>query len=217
MNLFHIDFYLGGSVMEQTIERILQNLKKRKINAKYFTTKEDAKQAILEEIKSDMIVGIGGSMTVKQMNLHEELMKAGNTVYWHWLVEPAQMSEVRKNAARADVYLTSTNALTEDGELINIDGVGNRVSSMFYGPKKTIVICGINKICPDLISGIDRIKTQACTKNARRLNRKTPCVATGQCHDCQSPDRMCNVTTIISGKPEEVDLNVYIVGEEIGY
>lgn len=203
--------------MEQRIEKVLTNLEKRKIKARYFETKEDAKTAILESITVDMSVGIGGSMSVMEMKLHEELLAAGNTVYWHWLVEPAKMSEVRRNASRADVYLSSTNALTEDGELINIDGVGNRVASMFFGPKKVIIICGINKICSDLISGIDRIKSQACTKNGARLNRKTPCAITGECTDCQSPDRMCNVTTIISGKPEEVDLNIFIVGEELGY
>jgi hypothetical protein len=195
----------------------MKNLENRKIKAKYFQTKEDVRNTILEEVKPDMTVGIGGSMSVKEMGLHEDLIKAGNTVYWHWLVEPTQMSDIRKNAHTSDIYLTGTNALTEGGELINIDGVGNRVASMFYGPKKVIVICGTNKICSDLISAIDRIKNETCTKNARRLNRKTPCAATGECSDCQSPDRMCNVTTIISGKPEEVDLNVYIVGEELGF
>jgi len=203
--------------MDQVIEKVLKNLEKRKINARYFETKDDVKSAILEEIKSDMTVGIGGSMSVKEMSLYEDLIKAGNTVYWHWQVEPSQMSDVRKKAHTSDIYLTGTNALTEGGEIINIDGVGNRVASMFYGPKKVIVICGVNKICADLISGIDRIKTEACYKNATRLNRKTPCAATGECNDCQSPDRMCNITTIISGKPEEVDLNVYIVGEELGF
>lgn len=203
--------------MDQIVNNVLKNLETRRIKAKYFETKEDAKNTILEEIKSDMTIGIGGSMSVKEMNLHEDLIKAGNIVYWHWLVKPGQMSDVRKKAHISDIYLTSTNALTEDGELINIDGVGNRVASMFYGPKKVIVICGTNKICPDLISGIDRIKKQACVNNARRLNRKTPCAATSECSDCKSPDRMCNVTSIISGKPEEVDLNVYIVGEELGF
>lgn len=203
--------------MDQIIEKALKNLEKRKIKAKYFENKEEAKKVILEEIKADMTVGIGGSMSIKEMNLQEDLIKAGNTVYWHWLVAPEQMSDVRKKAHTSDIYLTGTNALTEDGELINIDGVGNRVASMFYGPKKVIVVCGINKICSDLISAIDRTKSQACYKNATRLNRKTPCAATGECNDCQSADRMCNITTIISGKPEEVDLNVYIVGEALGF
>ena len=203
--------------MDQVVQKVLKNLEKRKIKAKYFETKEEARQAILKEIQPDATVGIGGSMSVKELSLHEDLMKAGNTVYWHWLVEPSQMSDTRRSAATVDIYLSGTNAITEDGELINIDGVGNRVATMFYGPKKTIVLCGINKICPDLISAIDRIKKVACVKNARRLNRKTPCSITGECNDCQSEDRMCNITTIISGKPTELDLNVYIVGEELGF
>lgn len=203
--------------MDERVEKTLKNLRSRNIDAEFFQTKEDVKKVLLNEIQSDMTVGIGGSMTIEEMNLHEELIEAGNTVYSHWKTDPLKMPETRKKASRADVYLTSTNALTEDGELINIDGVGNRVSSMFYGPDKTIIICGINKISPDLISGIDRIKSVACPQNARRLNRKTPCAETGQCNECHSPDRMCNVTTIISGKPTEIELKVYIVGEDLGY
>ncbi|SCY01299.1 lactate utilization protein [Alkaliphilus peptidifermentans] len=199
------------------IEMIISNLQKRKIPAKYFEKAEDAKKAILEEIKKEEVVGIGGSMTIHDMKLHEDLIKAGNPVHWHWLVEPSERNGVRQKAATADVYLTSTNALTEDGELINIDGVGNRVSGMFYGPKRVIVICGINKICSDIISGIDRIKNSACPPNAKRLGLKTPCAETGICNDCLSQDRMCNITTIINHKPMTVDLKVYIVGEELGY
>lgn len=203
--------------MEEVVRKVLNNLEKRKIKSKYFKTKEDVKKAILEEIASDMTVGIGGSMSVKEIEIYDDLINSGKTVYWHWLVDPSEMPDVRKRAHTADVYLSGTNAITEYGELINIDGVGNRVASMFYGPKKVIVICGTNKICADLISAIDRIKSEACYKNARRLNRKTPCSATGECNDCQSPDRMCNITTIIGGKPEEVDLNVYIVGQDLGF
>ncbi len=203
--------------MDNITEKVLQNLENRKINSKYFETKEDVKKAILDEISSDNTVGIGGSMSVKELNLYESLVEAGNTVYWHWLVSKEEMPSVRKNAHNSDVYLTGTNALTEEGELINIDGIGNRVASMFYGPKKVIVVCGINKICSDLVAAIDRIKNEACHKNSTRLKLKTPCAATGECTDCKSPDRMCNVTTIISGKPGEVDLNVYIVGEELGF
>lgn len=203
--------------MEQRIEKVLKNLGKRNISAKFFETKEETREAILKEIKQEMSVGIGGSMSVKELNLYEDLIKAGNQVHWHWLSEPSKMSETRRIAATSDIYLTGTNAITEDGELINIDGVGNRVASMFYGPQKVIVICGINKICSDLISAIDRIKNEACSKNANRLNLKTPCAVTGQCTDCQSPERMCNITTIISGRPMEIDLQVYIVGEKLGF
>lgn len=203
--------------MEAAIKEVIKNLEKRKINAKFFATKEDAKIELLQELEEEKNIGIGGSMTIMEMNLHEELMRKGKNVYWHWLVEPEKRNEVRQLASNADVYLTSTNALTESGELVNIDGMGNRVSAMFYGPKKVIVICGINKISSDLISAMDRIKAEACPPNAKRLGLKTPCASTDICNNCLSPDRMCNVTVIINHKPMAVDLNVYIVGESLGY
>ncbi|KAB3534476.1 lactate utilization protein [Alkaliphilus pronyensis] len=199
------------------INTILRNLEKKGIQFSYYETAEDAKQAILKEIQPDNVVGIGGSMTINSLKLYEELKRAGNTVYWHWKVDASEANEVRRKASTADVYLTSTNALTEEGELINIDGVGNRVAAMFYGPKKVIVVCGINKISTDLISAIDRIKARSCPPNAKRLGLKTPCAETDICNDCLSKDRMCNVTTIINHKPMTVDLKVIIIGEELGY
>lgn len=203
--------------METIVKELIRNLEKRKINAKFFNTKEEAKTEILKELETHTNIGIGGSMTIMEMNLHEELMKKGKNVHWHWLVEPEKRNEVRQLASNADVYLTSTNALTESGELVNIDGMGNRVSAMYYGPKKVIVVCGINKICSDLISAMDRIKTEACPPNAKRLGLKTPCALTENCNNCLSEDRMCNVTVIINHKPMTIDLNVYIIGESLGF
>ena len=201
----------------EKIQTVIKNLENRKIPAKYFETKEEAAKAILEEILPAESVGIGGSMTIKDMNLYEDLKKAGNDVYWHWMVEPEKRKEVLKAAAFTDVYLSSTNAITEGGELVNIDGVGNRVSGMYFGHKKVIVVCGINKLCTDVISAIDRVKQKACPQNARRLNLKTPCAITEECNDCLTQERMCNITTIINHKPMQTDLKVYIVGEELGY
>lgn len=203
--------------MEEKIEGVLQNLNQRNIKAKFFKTKEDVTSALLQEIKPDMTVGIGGSMTIKELGIYQALVDGGNKVYWHWMTEPEEVAATRTKASTADLYLTSTNALTEGGELVNIDGIGNRVASMFYGPKRTIVVCGINKITPDLISAIDRIKRDVSVRNARRLNLETPCVESGQCDNCHSSDKICNVMTVISGKPGAIDLNVYIVGEELGY
>lgn len=203
--------------MKEQIQKVIDSLEKKQIRAKYFDSKESVVDFIMAETASAATIGIGGSMTIFDLKLHELLMDQGKQVHWHWLVEPDKRPEVRELAAKADVYLTSTNALTEGGELINIDGVGNRVSAMFYGPKKVIVVCGVNKITSDLISAIDRIKLQACPKNATRLGLKTTCAVTGQCNDCLSAERMCNITTIINHKPMTVDLNVYIVGEELGY
>ncbi|SES76313.1 Uncharacterised ACR, YkgG family COG1556 [Natronincola peptidivorans] len=203
--------------MNDTIKTLMNNLEKRKIKTKYFATKEEAKKEVLNETDLYTTIGIGGSMTIKEMNLYEELVNKEKKVIWHWLVEPEKRYEVGKLASNAEVYLTSTNALTEKGDLVNIDGVGNRVSSMFYGPKKVIVICGVNKICSDLITAMDRIKREACPPNAKRLGLNVPCGITGNCNDCLSNERMCNVTVIINHKPMSVDLHVYIVGETLGY
>ncbi len=201
----------------EKIEVLIKNLEKRKIPARYFETKEAAAKAILEEISPEETVTIGGSMTIKDMNLYEDLKNAGNKVLWHWMVAPEERKALLKEAAFTDVFLSSTNAITEGGELVNIDGVGNRVSGMYFGHKKVIVVCGINKICTDVISAMDRVKQSACPQNAKRMNLKTPCAITNECNDCLSAERMCNITTIISHKPMSTELKVYIVGEALGF
>lgn len=202
--------------MENRIERLLEGFKKRKIPALYLENRQAAREKLLELIADQCAVGIGGSMTIEQLEIEDALKDKGCTVYWHWRVEAEKMNETRRQAAAADVYLSSTNAVTEDGVLINIDGFGNRVASMVFGPQKVIIVAGTNKIVGDVHQGLARIKRESCTQNARRLKRKTPC-ATGECTDCNSPERMCNVTTMIEGKPNGVEMVVLIVGDSMGY
>ncbi len=203
--------------MNKKVEKIIENLSNKKIKSKYFTSKEEAKREILREIKPKMTIGIGGSMTIKEMELYEAIDQSINPIYWHWMVQPEERPAIFPKAQRADLYLSSTNALTEEGELINIDGVGNRVSSMFFGPEKVIIVCGINKIVENHEAGIKRIKEIACPLNAKRLALKTPCAITGTCTDCSSEQRMCNITVTIQAKPAMVDLEVYIIDEKLGY
>jgi len=203
--------------MNQKIENTLKALKKNGFKARYFEDSKSAAKTLLEEISVTDKVGIGGSMTIKELGLPDALLQRGNTVYFHWLeTTPEGMDNARRNASTADVYLTSTNALTEKGQLVNIDGTGNRVSAMVFGPKKVYVVCGINKLVDDVDGAIKRIKDNAY-KNARRLNLKTPCAITEKCNDCDSPQRMCNVTTIIEKKPNKIDIEVMIIGESLGY
>lgn len=117
-----------------------------------------------------------------------------------------------------EYYLCSANALTQNGQIVNIDGTGNRVASTSFGPKNIIMIVGKNKLVDTIESGFERIKRECCPKNARRLNLKTPCAVTGKCNDCNSPDRLCNVSVVISGKPKGFD-NFYIilVNESLGF
>lgn len=201
--------------MDTGIEKTLKALKKNKIEAVFYERSSEAVTALLTEIAPDQTVGIGGSVTVKSLELPEKLLERGNQVFFHWL-NPEKSSEIRRNALKADIYLSSTNALTEEGQLVNIDGVGNRVVGMIYGPKKVFIICGINKIVGNLDEAIQHIKSNTY-KNARRLNLKTPCAVTGNCNDCDSPQRMCSVTTIIHRKPAETELKVILIGEELGY
>jgi hypothetical protein len=137
-----------------------------------------------------------------------------------WPQQQAKNDEERLNLFRksftSDVFLTSTNAVTESGKLFNVDATGNRVGAMFIGPKKTIVVCGVNKIVKDLDAAEKRVREWAAPQNAKRLNRKTPCVETGLCEDCSSPDRICNIYVTLAKKPARNDVVVILVGEYLG-
>jgi len=203
--------------MKENVEKVIKALNKNNIKARYFEDAESAMNVLLDEINVEESVGIGGSMTISQLGIPEKLKKRGNKVYFHWLEStPEDVDKARLLASRADVYLTSTNALTEKGQLVNIDGIGNRVTSMVYGPKKVFVLCGMNKITKDLDDALEHIKSNTY-RNARRLKLNTPCAITGKCNDCDSPQRMCNVTVIIEKKPNKVEIEVMIINEELGY
>lgn len=203
--------------MEKKIIRLIENLSNNNIKAEYVPSREEAKRKILDSVQPLMKIGIGGSMTIKELEILDAIDQSINPVFWHWMVNPEARPEIFPKAQSADLYLASSNALTEAGELINIDGVGNRVSAMFFGPKKVILVCGVNKIVESYEAGIKRIKEVACPLNAKRLGLKTPCGVTGNCTDCRHDQRMCNITVVIEKKPPLVDLEVLIVGEELGY
>ncbi len=183
----------------------------------FFENVDEAKKKILEDIQINQDIGIGGSMTVHDIKLYTELKNRGNKIYWHWLVDSKDKNKERQKASRADVYICSTNSITEDGKLINIDGVGNRVASMFYGHEKIIIIAGVNKIHKDEKDAIKRIKDIACPQNAKRLNLDTPCRHTGKCNDCNSPHRMCRVTVTIERNPMQSNIKIYLINKELGY
>lgn len=202
--------------MQEPAKRALEALEKNGMKAVYFEDSDSAVSYLMENINKDAKVGIGGSMTVKSLGIPEKLIERGNKVFFHWLEStPEGMDEARKNASQADVYLSSTNALTEEGQLVNTDKHGNRVAAMIHGPKKVYIICGENKIAKNLDAALQRIKENAY-KNARRLKLNTPCAVSEKCSDCRSPQRMCGVTTIINRKTA-TDLEVIILGQELGY
>lgn len=203
--------------MEDLVDLTVNNLKKNGFGVEYFDNINNAKKYLLSKIDDKIDIGIGGSMTIFDSNIHEELIKRGNSVYWHWLANDENKNETLEKAKNASIYLASSNAITSEGKLINIDGVGNRVSSMVYGHDKVYIIAGINKIVKDDKKAIERIKNESCPKNAERLKLNTPCRYTGKCNDCNSPDRMCNITVILEKNPMKADIEILIVNEELGY
>ena len=191
-------------------------LSARRFLPQVFDTAEEAKAAALEIIGSKS-VGIGGSATVRDMGLAEALQANGNDVYWHWLAAKEAKQAARDKALTADVYMCSVNALTADGRLVNIDGTGNRAAGLIYGPHEVVVIVGRNKIVGSLDEAMERIKRDACPANARRLGLDTPCARTGQCYDCRTDARMCNVTFILEAPTRPVKaFHVLIVKEDLG-
>lgn len=190
---------------------------KRGFKARVVGSIEDACKIVLEEVQPDQSVGVGGSVTVKESGLTDMLRERGNKVYFHWEVEKSRMDETRKLASQADVYLVSSNAVTEDGKLVNIDGIGNRVASMFYGPDKVYIICGRNKIVKNEEEAVHRIKSVACPKNAERLDWKAPCRKTGKCHDCLGEYRMCVIKVVLEYCPPGKEINLILVDQELGY
>ena len=180
-------------------------------------TKEDAAAYLNKEIDGTR-VGFGGSMTLKELGLFSLLSKH-NEVYSHWNTPDWRTgAEVLADAAKTAVFVTSVNGLAETGELINIDGTGNRVSSTLYGHKKVYFVVGRNKLAPTYDEALWRARNIASPKNAQRLGRKTPCAAKGEkCYDCKSPERICRALVVLWEKVTSCDMEVVLVDEELGY
>ncbi|MDD6605129.1 MAG: lactate utilization protein [Oscillospiraceae bacterium] len=192
-------------------ETVKKNLEARGFSVSTFSTAAEA-AAYLDSAIDGTTVGIGGSMTVQQMGLHEKLA-AHNEVHWHWTDGP----EARAKAAHADVYITSANGLTENGEVINIDGAGNRVASTLYGHKRVYFIIGRNKLAPTYDEALWRARNIAAPKNAQRLGKKTPCAVKGdRCYDCKSPDRICRGLVVLWGPSMGVETEIVLVDEDLG-
>ena len=199
------------------INAIIQNFQKHGFQAVSFPTKEEAAAYLNREIDG-VSVAYGGSMTLAQLGLLD-LLKTHNDVIGHWNVPDGMTKqEVYAKAAVTDVYLTSANGASESGELVNIDGFGNRVSSALFGHKKIYFIVGTNKFMPTLEKAMWRARNVASPLNAQRLGRKTPCAVKGdRCYDCSSPERICNGFVIHARKMTSCEMEVVIVEEPLGF
>ena len=197
--------------------KVAENLKKLGYQVSVFDTKEQAADYLCGEIK-DTTVGFGGSITLRDMGLYDRLQET-NKVAWHmYPAEGQNKDELRMLARNTDVYLTSANGLAETGEIINIDGAGNRVSESIFGHKKVYFVIGKNKLAEDYDKALWRARNIAGPKNAQRLGRKPPCAAKGdRCYNCSSPDRICKVLSVFWGAPMGADCEVVLIKEDLGY
>lgn len=209
------------TVFEDHLEKVgkgaVAALTKNGFKAQYVPNKAAAVKAVLKLVDKGATVGLGGSHTLDALDMTAALQKHGNTVFNHQGLSKEDALKVRRQEITADVFMSSSNAITLDGELINVDGTGNRVAAMIFGPGKIIIVAGANKVVKDEAAGRQRIKMLAAPLNADRLKLKNPCVTTGFCMDCHSPQRICNMTTILHRPSGAMETHVIIIGESLGY
>lgn len=192
------------------LAKLQKNLEERGFTVTRFDTTAQTAD-YLDAALDGKSVGIGGSVTIQEMGLAERLREHAQ-VLWHWAGSTTQ------DAAGAQVYLTSVNGAAETGELINIDGTGNRVASGLFGHEKVYFVVGRNKVAPDYDAALWRARNIAAPKNAQRLGRNTPCAAKGdRCYDCKSPERICRALVVYWEKPGSMDMEVVLVDEDLGY
>ncbi|MEW6185569.1 MAG: lactate utilization protein [Thermodesulfobacteriota bacterium] len=204
---------------EKLGEKCVASLKKNGFDAHLFSTGEEAGNFILNMISGYETFGVAGSDTVRTLGIVDELDSRKKTVYDHWRpgLSPEESLNCRLQQGRCDCFLCSANAISASGEIINIDGAGNRIAASMFGPKKVVIVSGMNKVTPDFDSAMKRAKQVAGPLRAKDFNIKPPCVETGICSDCHSPQRICNITTIFHRRPMMTDMSVVLIKENLGY
>jgi len=163
--------------------------------------------------------GFGGSDTTRKLGVLEELRGMGKTIYDHWQsgLSKEDDLDIRLQQGRCDCFFCSANAVSATGEIINVDGVGNRTNAMTFGPEKVVIVAGMNKVTPDVESALKRVREVAGPMRAKSLGMETPCAETGVCNDCNAPQRICRVTAILHRKPMLTDISVVLVNQSLGF
>ena len=205
---------------EKAAREVIAALEKRRMQGSYAPTADIARKEVLEMIPERATVFRNGSMTTVGMGLWDEIRRISGVKVidpYDPGLSPEESLKMRRKGLSADVMIASSNAVTMDGELVNLDGMGNRVAAMCFGPEKVILVVGMNKVVPDLEEAMARVKHYAAPVNAIRLGLKNPCVEDGLCHDCRSPQRICNMWSIIEGHMIKDRIHVKLVGENLGY
>ncbi len=213
--------------MDARVEKTMKSLKRNGFRCCYAADAREARAIVSQMIPQAASIGMGDSATLRQLGIVKQLEEEGRVI-----VNPAserivslinegkcdaeQHRRLQRLSLMCDYYLAGTNALTEEGELINTDAAGNRVAGMFFGPTDVVLVAGVNKIVPDIAAGFNRIRNCCAPSHAKTKMRKTPCAVTGKCANCNSPERMCRVTGIIERKPAKTDISIVIVGMDLG-
>jgi len=201
-----------------TGSKVVKNLNRNQFNASFFNTSAEAADYICNQITPGMRVAFGGSMTVRAMGIRERAVSRGAILIDHGAagLSEEERLEVMRQELTSDLFISSTNAVTVDGTLINVDGYGNRVAAMIFGPKKVIIVAGINKVVSNEKAAFKRLEQIAGPMNMKRLNRDTPCTHDAVCHNCQSVARGCRAYTILRKRPAFTPTDVLIIGEVLG-
>ncbi len=204
---------------EKKAQRLVRNLQARHFDAWYCATKEDALAKALELIPEGSAVGWGGAMSAQQIGLLDAIRAGHYTAYDRdVLTDPAEKLAMMRKCFDADFFLTGANALSLDGQMVNIDGNGNRVGMIVYGPKHILVVAGMNKVCDTLDAAIQRARTVAAPMNQQRFCQPgNPCTATGACADCKSETSICNQILITRNCRPAGRIQFILVGEDLGF
>lgn len=206
-------------VNECRINRTIEALKKNNMNGYLANDKDEIIDIVEGIVEEGDVVACGGSMSLFEVGIIDYLKKGRYKLLDRYEegLNREEIVKIFRESFFADVYFTSSNAITEQGELYNVDGNGNRVAAMLFGPKKVIVVVGVNKLVKDIDEAIKRNREVSAPANAKRLNRGTPCAKVGYCMDCNSSDRICNEYTIIKRQGDKDRIHVIFLNEQLGY
>jgi hypothetical protein len=208
-------------IFQRKAECVIENLKMRNVSAVFCRSSKEAVSEIRKLIPDGASVALGGSVTVIQSGLLDELRRMNIKLLDRYRdgITNDEVEEILRQGVSADILVTSSSAVTADGKLVNEDGRGNRVAGMIFGPKKVILMVGMNKVVPTVDDALTRIKNVAAPLNCIRLGADTPCARTGFCDDanCHAPQRICSQIVIIESNRVKDRLTVVLVGEELGY
>lgn len=200
------------------MQELLNNMARRNITAYCVPCLDAARDKILDMLPPECSVGIGNSVTVKDLGLAQILKERGNTVLDKTAAASAEEArKLKKQALLADWYISGSNAISMEGHIVNIDHSGNRTAAMLFGPDRVIIVAGKNKLVPTLEAAIERVRNHAAPQNARRAGMNPPCTEIGKCIDCRHPERVCNNLLVIEGQADLGRMTVIIVDEERGF